>query len=81
VGLKNSGRALILVDQSAEHLLSLDPMAMGRDGSETRLASVGWLLIEGPVGSMSVVVLQILGQDDPQVSVTDDQETVEALAA
>jgi hypothetical protein len=69
----------VFVDQSAETVASKVPnVGAGRCWSGS---SGWWLLIEGSVRSVSVVVLDELGQDLVEVSWSGDEDVVEAFAA
>ena len=69
---------MVLVDQPSEHLFAVDP----RYGVDDVIrALVGWHLPPALVWAMLVVVRLELGQDSAQVSVSRDEQVVQAFAA
>ena len=73
VGLR--GQA-IFVDESAEDLVSLDPAAVGGHYPQS---GFGRLLSQGPVWTVSIVVINEFGQDSLKVLGVDDQDLVQAF--
>ena len=65
----------ILVDQPAENFMSVNGACGGRHGGKPR----GWLLVQGPVRPMPVVMIYVLVQDVAQVPFVDDQQPIQAL--
>ena len=68
----------ILVDQAAEQVASSDAdvVAWGREMG----AAVGWLLAEGPVRPVGVVVIDVFAEDVVEMSPAGDEDAVGALA-
>src|ERR1035437_10612309 len=68
----------ILVDQAAEQVASSDAdvVAWGREMG----AAVGWLLAEGPVRPVGVVVVDVFAEGVVQMSPAGDEDAVGALA-
>jgi hypothetical protein len=67
----------ILVDQAAKPVASSDAdvVVRGRDGD----LAVGWLLAEGPVRPVGVVVIDVFAEGVVQMSSASDEDTVGAL--
>ena len=68
----------VFVDETAETVPSQDAGICARSGRI--LALGGRALVERPVGAMDVVVIDVLAQDQLQVSLAGDQHPVQALA-
>ena len=58
-----------------EPFLSVNGACGGRHGGKPR----GWLLVQGPVRPMPVVMIYVLVQDVAQVPFVDDQQPIQAL--
>jgi hypothetical protein len=67
------------MDQSAEPVSPYD--AHTGHLSRRMRTSGGRVLLQGPVRPVSVVVIWVLGGNEPQVPFTGDQHPVRALAA
>src|SRR5258708_30928081 len=69
----------VFIDQSAEPIVSydLDQVVWCR---RRRILGVGWSLLECPVLPVPVVVIDVLGQDGAQVSLSADYELVGGLS-
>src|SRR5262245_50521736 len=76
-GLAGSGGSEVPVDEPAEAITTLD--RAGGEGDHIGLW-LGDTLVEPLMGPGLVVVVEELGQHAHQVSATEDQKVVEALA-
>src|ERR1035438_10846929 len=68
----------VLVDQAAEPVASSDADVVA--GGREMGAAVGWLLAEGPVRPVGVVVIDVFAEDVAQMSPARDEDAVGALA-
>ena len=69
----------ILVDQAAKVVASSDADVVA--GRRDVGPGVGWLLAEGPVRPVGVVVIDIFAENVAEMSPADDEDPVGALAA
>jgi hypothetical protein len=67
------------VEQPAEAITS--PHQRGGRPQQSNHGAIGWSLIEGPVRSVPVDVIDVLGQHLFEVASVDDQYLVQAFAA
>lgn len=80
--VKASSGALVLVNESAEHVDSADVRRRGRrSNGGQRTGWIGWMKIERTVRPHTVVLLQILGQHLAQLVLVPDQRPVQAPVA
>jgi hypothetical protein len=70
----------VLVDQPSEDVSASDAVK-GGDRSRLGFAGVWRSLVEGAVGAMRVVVLDVGREDSFEVAAVEDRESIEALAA
>ena len=69
------------MDEPSEYVLASYPVESD-DGCRALLRTSGWwLLLEGAVRAVRVVMLDVDRKDALEVAAIDDQEPVEALAA
>ena len=68
----------VLVDQAAEPVASSDADVVA--GGREMGPAVGWLLAEGPVRPVGVVVIDVFAEDVAQMSPAGDEDAVGALA-
>ena len=69
------------MDEATQTIGSLEPGGVGvAGGGRGRIGTGGRSLAEGAVGSVRVVVLDVLGEDCLEVTAAEDEHPVEALA-
>jgi hypothetical protein len=75
-------RGFVLVDEAAEYRFSFDPpIGQADDGCRHRRVRVWMPLVPGLMGTMSVVVDRVLGENSSEMSCSQDQDSVQELAA
>ena len=72
---------LVLVREAAEDLFSAEPVLGEVDLRWPGVSLSRWQLAQGAMRAGGVVVDQVVGQDQAQVTLIDDQQPVEELAA
>ena len=78
----SSGDESVLVDEAAQDVGSSEPFGVEvADEGRSRVGLGRCALAEGPVGSVGVVVLDLLGQHDLEVAPSQDEHPVQALGA
>ncbi len=73
----SSGDESVLVDETAQDVGSLDLFGVDvADEGRSRVGLVRCALAEGPVGTVRVVVLDVLGEHDFEVAPSEDEHPV-----
>ena len=77
-----SGSDVVLVGESAENLSAVDPVLGEVDRLWWLSLGLSWCeLAEGAARPVAVVVIDVLAEDQPEMTFTRDQHPVQALAA